>query len=454
MNFNSPACFSSLPVELITEIIKAVDTRTQSSLSIVSKGVNYLSIPILYNDVFLQSFSAVHKCLLTLSSCPTHASYVRMLHIAYNTEKSSEGGGICEHSELLKNTLPLLQNLFCLAINPPKNERDTYEDAIAQCSFPRLDTLIWSASLSLQLLKFFSRHREQIVTLAFNFEPLEPVIIHRYSLHDAEPTPLTGLVKFYGELHHVRVLGAENALRSVTGQWTGQGLNDFESCMINLGRMERLRDLDLMWPVVDIDHLDVISRHVKALQELTISLSSVYVREDEDNDVRIRHALSCLPNLFKLSVRNAGHDEPGSWKYSLDEDYRALKVWGSRCPSLSICITPRRTRWIRCETSDTETTIEWVPTPLVGDAMKWYKRAILNELKPGWKKAVCRTGVDWKDLLQMLGQDFAELLESSEDESESEGEEEQGEETDEVGGDSQVLDVAQSGSSSDGDDTQ
>ncbi|KAJ3731333.1 hypothetical protein DFJ43DRAFT_1079716 [Lentinula guzmanii] len=446
MNFNLPPSFISLPVELLTEIIRFSNPKTQASLCRVSKGLNFLSIPILYNDIFLQSFSATYKCLLTFSTCPALGAAVRLLHIAYNTEQSSTEGGVCKHAELLQNALTLMPNLLCLAVNPPQTERDAYENAISKCLFPKLDTFIWSAPFSLQLLQFLTRHRDQLITVAFNFEPLEPITIYRYSLSDAEPIILPGLVKFYGELHHVRLLGAEDTLKSVTGQWTGQESTDFENCMISLGQTKRLVELDLMWPVLDIIHLEIISRHVKTLQDLTISLSSVYVREHESNDIRIKTALSRFPDLLKLSIRNAGHHEPGKAKFSLDEDYRTVKVWGDRCPSLAICITPRHTRWIRCEGHDADNTIEWVPTPLVGEARKWYKNAILNDIKPGWKKAIRQMwppGVMVRDALKIGDSELMDLLEYSEDEKDGMEEQEiQEEQEEEGGGEGDQVDLA------------
>ncbi|KAJ4469206.1 hypothetical protein J3R30DRAFT_3687425 [Lentinula aciculospora] len=352
--------------------------------------------------------------------------------------------------------------MTCLAVNPPSEERDAYEHAICQTTFPKLDTFIWSATCSLRLLKFLTQHHQQLYTVAFNFEPLETLTILRYSLADAEPITLRGLVKFYGELHHVRLLGAEDTIKSITGQWTGQELTNFRSCMMSLRRIKHLVELNLMWPVLDIMHLDIISRHLQTIQDLKITLSSVYVREDEasiflfclctksthphiqSNDVRIKAALSRFPDLIKLTILNAGHREPGKPKFGLDEDYKSVRVWGDRCPSLAICITPRHTRWIRCEERDA---VEWVPTPLVGEARKWYKNAILNDIKPGWKKAIRRIwppGIEIEDAISIADSELMELLEYSDDEQEDVEEQKEAQEQVEVEAEVPTLDSATS----------
>lgn len=137
----------------------------------------------------------------------------------------------------------------------------------------------------MELLEFLARHHQKLITVGFNFEPLEQIQIHRYSLENVEAIVLPKLVKFYGELHHVRLLGASETLKSVTAQWTGnvEDLVGFEKSIMCLGQAKNLVEFDLLWPVVDITHLDIISRHLGTVQDLSIGLSSIYAREDEVN---------------------------------------------------------------------------------------------------------------------------------------------------------------------------
>ncbi|KAE9393000.1 hypothetical protein BT96DRAFT_254947 [Gymnopus androsaceus JB14] len=242
MDFNSPRLLLSFPIELLTEIIQLADLDTRSSLCRVSKGLSSLSTPILYRDILLKSSSSVVKCLSTLSTCSSSARYVKMLHIAYNTAQASTEDNIIESVELIKNALACLPNILRLAINPPTNERDAYELAICSTTFDKLDTFIWSSKFTVELLEFLARHHQKLITVGFNFEPLEQIQIHRYSLENVEAIVLPKLVKFYGELHHVRLLGASETLKSVTAQWTGnvEDLVGFEKSIMCLGQAKNL----------------------------------------------------------------------------------------------------------------------------------------------------------------------------------------------------------------------
>ncbi|KAJ4467805.1 hypothetical protein J3R30DRAFT_1735652 [Lentinula aciculospora] len=68
-----------------------------------------------------------------------------------------------------------------------------------------------------------------------------------------------------------------------------------------------------------------------------IAFSSIYVRDDESIEF-LQIALLCFPNLFKFSVYNSGHIEPGKTKFGLNEDCQAVRIRGEQCPTLNICI--------------------------------------------------------------------------------------------------------------------
>lgn len=74
------------------------------------------------------------------------------------------------------------------------------------------------------------------------------------------------------------------------------------------------------------------------------------------------------------------------------------------------------TRWVRSK----EGNLEWLPTPLVGNARIWLKNALLKEMNPGWKEKMRKGRSRIQDTLAIENPELSELLAYSDDEREDE----------------------------------
>lgn len=72
------------------------------------------------------------------------------------------------------------------------------------------------------------------------------------------------------------------------------------------------------------------------------------------------------------------------------------------------------TRWVRSK----EGNLEWLPTPLVGNARIWLKNALLKEMNPGWKEKMRKCRPRIQDTLAIENPELSELLDYSDDERE------------------------------------